>query len=330
MNGSRAIVAVEAVNSGRQPGLPLGIACFEEIALFAFGQGEVGEHDAAFLEGEAGLEDAVEELQGRADQLRREIRRPRQRGAQHARVARHFGIETVRPSEDRQAPRHQALAPQLLPCPTHKAEQSLLDFRLIAEQRPKRPRDRDPLLCRQQQLQRQARDAIQLANDALADNCHFGANLPGVRPLQIKGRLDPLPREPGRPLPPDAPNITDIDAGQSIINVVCIDEIPDAAGLRRLLRQPVGDLGKGFRDTNADRDRDAGLLFYRAADCARVVGQAPALEAGEVQERLVDRINLKLRREFRQGVHDPAGHVAVERIIRAEHGDAMRKEIFFS
>jgi hypothetical protein len=54
-----------------------------------------------------------------------------------------------------------------------------------------------------------------------------------------------------------------------------------------------------------------------------VYGQAAPLEPGQVEKRLVDAIQLDLWRERAQGIHDAAAHITVERVVRAEDGDAV-------
>ncbi len=46
-------------------------------------------------------------------------------------------------------------------------------------------------------------------------------------------------------------------------------------------------------------------------------------DAGQIQERLVDRVDFHFGGELLQRLHDAAAHVAVERVIAREHGDAV-------
>ena len=52
------------------------------------------------------------------------------------------------------------------------------------------------------------------------------------------------------------------------------------------------------------------------------------VHAGERQERLVDRIDLHLRREFLENFHDPIRHIPVKREVRGKNMDTVRHNQF--
>src|SRR5262249_48058656 len=71
----------------------------------------------------------------------------------------------------------------------------------------------------------------------------------------------------------------------------------------------------------------ADLVRFARGFCGRVTRdfthQAKLSDAGEVQERLVDRVDFDVGGELLQRLHDAAAHVAVEGVIGREYGDAV-------
>jgi hypothetical protein len=98
---------------------------------------------------------------------------------------------------------------------------------------------------------------------------------------------------------------------------------PYPGGCGVFLGDVVGGLGQRLGRSDADADWNAGPLLHRAADVG-CQGSKPLLgDAGQIQERLVDRIDLHLGGERLEGLHDAAAHVAVERVIAGEDGDLV-------
>ena len=63
-------------------------------------------------------------------------------------------------------------------------------------------------------------------------------------------------------------------------------------------------------------------LTVRRMSAARSASRSVG-DAGQIQERLVDRVDFDLGGELLQRLHDAAAHVAVERVIAGKDGDAV-------
>jgi len=98
-------------------------------------------------------------------------------------------------------------------------------------------------------------------------------------------------------------------------------EHADGVGLR--FGQVVGNFRERFGRADADGDRDAGVAPHRRPYQTGILCQTAALEPGQVEKGLVDAVELDFRGKGAQRVHDAAAHVAVQRIVGAEHGDAV-------
>ena len=93
--------------------------------------------------------------------------------------------------------------------------------------------------------------------------------------------------------------------------------------LRDALRDVVRELGEGLGAADPDAGRDADPSPDRLAQVAGIGDQVAAREAGQVEEALVDRVDLDVRAERAIHLVHAGGHVAIEGVVRREHGDAF-------
>ena len=102
---------------------------------------------------------------------------------------------------------------------------------------------------------------------------------------------------------------------------VMIDQTPPAAGF--FLAMWLAALASVFVGPMPTLTGMPVHCLHGAADVVGQVGELSVGEAGEIQERLVDRVDFDLGGELLQRLHDAAAHVAVERVIAGKDGDAV-------
>lgn len=121
----------------------------------------------------------------------------------------------------------------------------------------------------------------------------------------------------------DAPQFFHANAWQQALAQHLVGEVADPVKLWLILGRPVGQLRQGLGRADSDAGGDAGPFPHLGADFQAIGGAVGLPNAGDVQEALVDRVDLHLRRELVIDLVHAAAHVAVQGVIAAEHGNAL-------
>ncbi len=108
-----------------------------------------------------------------------------------------------------------------------------------------------------------------------------------------------------------------------------IADIDDTTCLsQQALGGVIRKLGQGFRRSDADPDRYASAFKdgspYATTECCEI-----PRDAGQVRERFVDTVNLSGGHHGLDDRHNALAHVAIKRVVAAEHLDAIAAQHLF-
>ena len=86
----------------------------------------------------------------------------------------------------------------------------------------------------------------------------------------------------------------------------------------------IGELGHGLGRCDADAHRETQPIGNPLPDFRAIGGQAAVRQwhARQFQERLVDAIDLEIRRETGKDFDDPIAEVGIQGVVRTERDDA--------
>ena len=175
----------------------------------------------------------------------------------------------------------------------------------------KAARDGNLLLALGHLLEGDALDSPQLIPGAQPRDAHACAD-PLLRQLdELTGRDEPHAVEHPPVAAPDAPDIPQREAAQHLVDILRAVHVATSLEPRVLLGQLRGDFGQRLGRGDADADRDARVAADGAPDAAAQLVEG-AVDAPQVEEGLVNRVDLDAGNQRAQRRHHPPRHVAVE------------------
>jgi hypothetical protein len=121
----------------------------------------------------------------------------------------------------------------------------------------------------------------------------------------------------------DAPNLIGRHPDEPVVIGDRVGQVAHPIEFWNALGDVVGQFGEGLGAPEPDAGRDADPSSYRLAKVAGIGNQVAPREAGQVKEALVDRVDFNIRAERAIHLVHAGGYVAIEGVVRREHGDAF-------
>src|SRR4026209_1744366 len=127
-------------------------------------------------------------------------------------------------------------------------------------------------------------------------------------------------------VPSDPPHILNSHSTKQGISIWTGEQVTHSPNIGCPLRNPVRNLGASLRLCDANRDGKARPLLHRAADLSPGLSEIPLCKSPQTQKGFVNRIDFEIGTDLFQGLHDPLGHIAVERVVAGKYLDVVSTE----